>query len=158
VVAVMTQKVEKGYKPLAMVKEEITPAVRDEVKSKIMSEKLSKLTGTLEEIAQAYGPDAAVRSSSDIHLTSSSLPSIGVDPEVIGLIFSLESGKRTAPYAGESGVVIIEMQNKTIAPSIANYIQYKGQLEQSLSTQTSYNIAEAIKENAGIEDERYKFY
>lgn len=158
VVAVMTQKVEKGYKPLNMVKEEITPAVRDEVKSKIISEKLSKQTGTLEEIAQAYGPDAAVRSSSDIHLTSSSLPSVGVDPEVIGLIFSLESGKRTAPYAGESGVVIIEMQNKTIAPAIADYSQYKGQLEQSQSSQTSFNIAEAIKENSGIEDDRYKFY
>lgn len=158
VVAVMTEKIEKGYKPLDKVKEEMTPAVRDEVKSKLITEKLAKLTGTLEEIAQAYGPDAAVRNLNDLHMTSSSLPSVGVDPEVIGLIFSLEGGKRTAPYGGESGVVIIEMQNKTVAPAVADYGQYKNQLEQSLSSQTSFNITEAIKENSGIEDDRYKFY
>lgn len=158
VVAVMTEKIEKGYKPLSMVKEELTPEVRDEMKGKMIKDKLAKLSGSLDEIAKGFGADASIRNSSDIHLNASSLPSVGVDPEVLGLIFSLENGKKTAPYAGESGVVMIEMQNKTVAPAMENYGMYKNQLQQSLTSRTSFNITEAIKENSGIEDERYKFY
>jgi peptidyl-prolyl cis-trans isomerase D len=158
VVAVLDHKIEKGYKPLDLVKEDITPQVRDEVKGRMISEKLKSLTGTLEEIAQAFGPDASIRTSSDLHPSSSSLPSVGVDPEVLGLVFSLETGKRTPPFSGETGVVVIEMINRTVAPDLADYSMYKGQLEQGLRGRTTYGIADAIKENAGIEDSRYRFF
>jgi peptidyl-prolyl cis-trans isomerase D len=157
VVAVMTNETEKGYRPLSLVKEEITPEVRKEVKSKAIIEKLKSANGTLEEIATAYGSDANVYSSSDLKLSANSLPSAGFDPKAIGLAFSLENGKRSAPIAGESGVLIIEMQNKTIAPAAGDYTAYKQPIEQKLQ-QNSYNIGEAIKENADIVDKRYKFY
>jgi peptidyl-prolyl cis-trans isomerase D len=60
VVAVMTAETEKGYRPLEVVKEEITPEVRKEIKSKAIIEKLKEVKGTtLEEIASGYGADAA---------------------------------------------------------------------------------------------------
>lgn len=157
VVAVMTHETEEGYRPLSVVKEEITPQVRKEVKSKAIIEKLKGATGTLEEIAKAYGTDANVYSSSDLKLSSNSLPSAGFDPAAIGAAFSLDNGKRSAPIAGESGVLIIEMQNKTIAPAVTDYTAYKQPIQQKLQN-NSYNIGEAIKENADIVDKRYKFY
>jgi peptidyl-prolyl cis-trans isomerase D len=157
VVAVMTNETEKGYRPFSVVKEEITPEVRKEVKSRVIMEKLKSATGTLEEIATAYGSDANVYSSSNLKLSANSLPSAGFDPKAVGLAFSLENGKRSATIAGESGVLIIEMQNKTEAPAIGDYTAYKQPIEQKLQN-NSYNIAEAIKENADIVDKRYKFY
>ncbi|MCZ8217617.1 MAG: peptidylprolyl isomerase, partial [Cyclobacteriaceae bacterium] len=77
VVAVMTGEVEKGYKPLDMVKDEITPLVKNELKGKQIVEKLNKTTGTLEEVKAAFGNDASIYSSSDIRLNSNSLPNIG---------------------------------------------------------------------------------
>ncbi|HKZ36665.1 MAG TPA: peptidylprolyl isomerase, partial [Chryseolinea sp.] len=158
VVAIMTGEVEKGYKPLESVKTEITPAVRNELKGKIIVQKLSGLKGTLEEIATGYGQDANVYSSSDLKLSSSSLPTVGFDPQAVGLAFSLENGKRSKPVTGENGVVIIESLNKTVAPAITDYSTYKTQLEQGNTNRSSMGIAEAIKENSDIVDKRYKFY
>jgi peptidyl-prolyl cis-trans isomerase D len=157
VVAVMTGETKKGNKPLESVKEEITPLVRKEIKGKIIVDKLKSMNGSLEEIAQKYGSDANVYSSSDLKLTSTSLPTAGFDPTAVGIAFNLENGKRSQPFAGENGVLIIENQNKTTAPEITDYLTYKGPLEQS-AVNRSYSIAEAIKDNAKIEDKRYKFY
>ncbi|MDH5248670.1 MAG: SurA N-terminal domain-containing protein [Cyclobacteriaceae bacterium] len=158
VVAVMTGRIEKGYKPYESVKAEITPAVRNEAKGKIIIEKLSDAKGTLEEVANAFGSDANVYSSSDLKMSSNSLPNAGFDPQAVGLAFSLENGKRSKPFAGENGVIIMELQNKTIAPSIADYGVYKSQLEQGRQNSKTRGIAEAIKESSDIVDKRYKFY
>jgi peptidyl-prolyl cis-trans isomerase D len=156
VVAVMTGETKEGYKSLEQIKDEITPNVRNEVKGKLIAEKLNG-QGSLEELAKAFGNDASIYTSSDLKLSSNSLQGAGFDPQAVGLVFSLDNGKRSKPFAGENGVLVIEMQNKTVAPAIADYAIYKAQLEQSARSR-SFNIAEAIKEKAGIVDKRYKFY
>jgi peptidyl-prolyl cis-trans isomerase D len=158
VVAVMTAEVEKGYKPLDLVKEEITPAVKNEMKGKIIIEKLNGLQGSLEEIATAFGKDATVQTMNDLKLSSPMMTSIGVDPIAVGTAFSPESGKRTKAFAGERGVVLVEMQNKTIAPALPDYTTYKSTMEQMARSRNTSSIAEAIKTNANIVDNRYKFY
>ena len=158
VVAIMTGAVEKGYRPLASVKDEITPAVRNELKGKVIIEKLNGLKGSLDEMKTAYGSDANVYSTSDLKLNSNSLPTVGFDPIAVGTAFSLENGKQSKPLAGENGVVVMELTNKTIAPSLNDYSVYKTQLDQGNVNRSSMGIAEAIKEHADIVDERYKFY
>lgn len=158
VVAVMTGEIEKGYKPFELVKEEIRPIVQKEKKGKVIGEKLRSLSGSLDEIAKAYGKDATVYTSSSLKLNSSNLPFVGFEPEVVGRAFSLENKQRSSPASGENGVVILEMIAKTIAPAIGDYSFYKNQLEQTAGRTNAFNIAEAIKDAAGIEDKRYKFY
>ncbi len=158
VIAIMTDEIEEGYKPLDAVKAEITPAVRNEIKGKLIIEKLATATGTLDEMAKAFGADANVYSSSDLKMSSNSMPTVGFDPRAVGLAFSLESGKRSKPVTGENGVVMLELQNKTIAPSIQGYAAYKDQLVQNVSSRSGLNIAEAIKLNSDIVDQRYKFF
>lgn len=157
VVAVMTGKVDKGYKPFESVREEITPLVRNQVKGKLIIEKLND-TATLEELAGQFGADAVVNTSSDLKMNTGSLASIGFDPVAVGKAFSLESGKRSKPFIGENGVVIMEMKNRTIAPAIGDYSMFRNQLVQAATNQSSFYIAEAIKQTAKIEDKRYKFY
>ena len=157
VVAVMTGETDKGFKSLDKVKEEITPAVRNELKGKVIAEKLAAQKGTLEEIAKAY-PDASVGSSSDLKLNTNNLSTAGFDPIAIGKAFSLDNGKRSLPFIGENGVLIIEMQNKTIATAVGDYSMFKTQALQNLNNRSGLNIAEAIKETSKIEDKRYKFY
>ncbi|HEY9004669.1 MAG TPA: SurA N-terminal domain-containing protein [Ohtaekwangia sp.] len=158
VVAIMTKEVKKGYRPLEDVKDEITVAVRNEVKSKIITEKLNGLKGTLEEIAAGFGNDANVYTSSDLRLNSNALPTVGFEPQAVGAAFALENGKRSKPVTGENGVVIIETINKTIAPALNDYNVYKTQLEQNNQNRSGYSIAEAIKEKSNIVDKRYKFF
>jgi peptidyl-prolyl cis-trans isomerase D len=158
VVAVMTGEVEKGYRSLNDVKEEITPAVKNQIKGKIIVEKLKGMQGSLDEIAQTFGRDASVYTNSSLKLNTNTLTSAGFDPVAVGIAFSLEDGKRAQPYAGENGVIIIEVQNKTVAPTLGDYTLYKTPLLQGLVNRNSMSIADAIKQAAKIEDKRYKFY
>jgi peptidyl-prolyl cis-trans isomerase D len=158
VVAVMTGEIEKGYKPLDLIKEEITPAVKNEAKGKVIIEKLGALKGSLEEIATAFGKDASIYNMSDLKIASTNMTSVGFDPLAIGTAFSPEGGKRTKPFSADKGVLIVEMLNKTIAPAIADYSSYKTSLEQAATNKNTNGIAEAIKKNANIIDNRYKFY
>lgn len=50
------------------VKDEIRPAVLNQVKGKKIIETLSTQKGTLDEMAKAFGSDAIVASSSDLKL------------------------------------------------------------------------------------------
>ncbi len=157
IISVMTGEVEKGYKPLDKVKEEITPAVRNEVKGKQIIAKISDAKGTLEEVAKTFGSDANTYTSSDLKLNSTALPNVGFDPQAVGFAFSLEPGKRSKAFASESGVVIIELVNKTAAPATTDYSTYKTQLEQATNSR-GYSVGNAVKEASDIEDERYKFF
>ena len=159
VVAVMTNETEEGYRPLSAVKDEITPKVQKDVKGQGIITKLKDIQGnTLEELANAYGPDANVYSSSDLKLSATSIQGAGVDPESIGLAFALENGKRSAPFKGENGIIVMEVQNKTVAPEIADYEAYKTAAQANPQQRSSLAIAEVIKDYANIVDKRYKFY
>ena len=157
VVAVMTGEVEKGYKPFEQVKEEVTPMAKNEVKSTQIIAKLNGKTEDLETLAQQFGRDAIVNTSNDLKLSTSSLVSVGFDPIAVGKAFSLDNGKRSAAFKGENGVLVIEMKTKTVAPAVADYETYKSQMIQNLNTR-SYFIAEALREAAKVEDNRFKFF
>lgn len=157
VVAIKTNELEEGYKPFELVKSEITPLVRKQVKGRTIVDKLKGNEGSLDEMKTLYN-DANVYTNSDVKLNTSSLPGIGNDPSTVGMMFSLENGKRSDPFTGENGVSVVELENKTEAPAIADYGLYETQLEQQRRNRTTYSIAEAIKESAHIEDKRYMFY
>ncbi|MBL3657019.1 peptidylprolyl isomerase [Fulvivirga sediminis] len=158
VVAVMTDETEEGYKDIADVKTEITAEVKKQKKGDQIIQKLSGLSGSLDEKASAFGEDANVYSTSNLKLSSNSIPNVGFDPMAVGEAFSLDNGATSDPLKVENGVLIINMQNKTIAPEIADYSSYKTQIEQRNQSRTAFNIGEAIKDDADIEDYRYKFY
>ncbi|MEX2336291.1 MAG: SurA N-terminal domain-containing protein [Fulvivirga sp.] len=159
IVAVMTEETEEGYQSLSAVKNQITAKVKDELKGDQIINRLKDLSGSLDEIAAAYGNDASVYTSSDLKLSSNSLPNLKSAPEAVGLAFSLKSGERSEPFASENnGVLIIATQNITIAPEIADYSAYRNMLQQRLNSDTGSDINDAITKNAGIVDERYKFY
>ncbi len=158
VVAVMTDETDEGFRPFEDVKLEVGPAVLNELRGKKIIEKLQGKTDSFEDLAKLFGTDAIINSSSDLKLNSNTLPSVGLDPIAVGKVFSLESGKRSEPFAGENGVLVVELQNKTIAPAMGDYAVFKNQLLQGLSGRASYGISEAIKEGANIQDKRYRFF
>jgi peptidyl-prolyl cis-trans isomerase D len=158
VVAVMTGETDEGVKSFTAAKEEITPLARNEVKGRIIMSRIGSTEGALEDLAKSFGTDANVYTSSDLRLNSSSLTGAGFDPVAVGKSFGLENGKRTPAFAGEQGVFVMELSNKTTSPEIGDYTVYKTQLQNTLRTRTSMSIADAIKDKAGIRDERYKFY
>jgi len=158
VIAVMTGEEEEGYADLNGVRAQITLKVKNEAKAKEISDKLNELSGSLEEIAEAYGSDANVHNTSDLKISSNTLTSVGTAPEAVGAAFGLAPGNKTSPIALDNGVVIMELINKTEAPEIGDYSIFANQVEQRVRGRIAYKINQAIREDADIKDERYKFY
>ncbi|MEO9966026.1 MAG: SurA N-terminal domain-containing protein [Reichenbachiella sp.] len=158
VVAVITSEQEKGVAALETVRIEVTDKVKNQKKAKIITDKLSKLSGSLDEMAAGYGEGANVYNMPALKLSSNSLRSVGLAPEAVGVAFSMENGEVTKPFAVDNGVLIIEMVNKLEAPEISDYESYRTQLLQQKQGRLAYNTDQAVRDLAEIKDDRYKFF
>lgn len=158
VIAVLTNKTDKDKVKVDDYRNELTAKVRNELKGEEIIKKLANASGPLETIAEKYGAGALVESADDINLATGFLRSAGVDPVALGKAFGLKPGKRSKPFTGESGVLIMETSSITPAPNVADYNLYKTQLQQNNSSRVSFYINEAIKDAAKVDDRRSKFY
>jgi len=158
VVAVLTSVVNEGISDFDEVKDEIESKVKNKKKAEYITGKLNGIEGSLDQKSNEYGPDASVSSMSNLKESDNTIQNVGFVPEVVGMVFGMEAGKTSAPTEVENGVVMVELETLTTAPEIADYSAYKSKLEQQVSGRVSYGISEAIRENADIQDYRYKFF
>ena len=158
VVAVMTGEQEEGTAGLNEVRLEVTEKVKNEKKGELIVQKLKQLSGSLDDIASGYGEDASVLTSSNIKISTTSLPSAGGADEAIGKAFSLSDGQVSDPIATDNGIVIIQLEGITPAPEIADYTMHSNNLKRAREGRSSYYLGELIKEAANVKDERYKFF
>ena len=158
VVAIMTGRIEEGMTPLVYARADVEQRVKNEKKTKIIEDRLASLSGTLEEIRDAYGSDARTEINASLTLNGNTLGLFGSAPTAIGRAFGLQAGQRTAPIGETSGVFVVEVNNITNAPEITELGIYGDILRQRYPDRAGFAINEAIREFANIKDYRYKFF
>jgi peptidyl-prolyl cis-trans isomerase D len=158
VVAILTGKREKGTASADDVRDEVTVKLRNEKKGDVIIEKLKGIQGSLDKVASKYGTQAIFNTAKDLTFSANSIAGLGYEPIAVGKIFGLDKGKRSQPFKGDNGVAIVELINIIPAPEIADYAVYKTQLQQQRAGREDYNVDEALKKSANIEDDRYKFF
>ncbi len=158
VIATLTGEQDKGTARLEDVRNEIENKVRNAKKADVIAGQLEGKTGSLDDIAAAYGENATVYSMTDLKLSANSITSVGFAPEAVGVAFSLENGEKTAPFALDNGVIIIEMVDKTEPAELSDYQAYAETIETRRRGRIGFSIDNVIKEFAAIVDERYKFF
>ncbi|MCJ8163724.1 SurA N-terminal domain-containing protein [Pontibacter sp. E15-1] len=158
VVATLTNKREKGYAQVEDIKDELTAAVRNEVKAQQIIAKLKSQKGTLDQIAASYGAEALVRAADNVTLASAAIPGIGVEPVAVGKAFGLKPGARTAPFEGQGGVLMVELTQLSPAPEINDFTNVKEQLRATRAGRAENDAFEAIKEKSDIKDNRVRFF
>lgn len=158
VVATLTGKRDKGYASVEDVREELTAAVREELKAKQILDKLKGQQGSVDQMAAAYGPDAIVRTADNVTLASNSIPGIGVEPVAVGKAFGLKPGSRTTPFEGEAGVLVVELTSLNPAPEIDDFSNVKQQILTTRAGRAETRAFEALREKADIKDNRVRFF
>jgi len=158
VVAAMTGEQPKGLAQLSAVEDDITRKVKEEKKAGIIADQLKAKTGTLDEISEQMGADANVYTMSDLKLSANALTGVGNAPEAVGKAFALAAGERSDVIKTDNGVVLLETVSVTDAPEATDFSTFKDQLSQRRQSRISFSLAQAIKDFAEIEDERYKFF
>ncbi|MCA8833037.1 peptidylprolyl isomerase [Hymenobacter pini] len=159
VIAVLTGEREKGTADVASVKPEVTALVRSELKAEQIINKLNAAKGsTLEQIAQAYGNGAQVKTADNVVLGQGMIPGLGSEPVAVGKAFGLKPGQKSKAFAGEQGVLIVEPVTATPAPTTADVKAAKQQLTAQRTARADGLIFEAIKQHANVKDNRTKFF
>ncbi|MCC2545762.1 SurA N-terminal domain-containing protein [Hymenobacter sp. BT175] len=158
VIAALVGEREKGTADVASLKAELTAAVRNEEKAKQIMAKLQGKTGTLEQIAATYGPQAQVKTADNVVMNGGMIPGLGAEPLAVGKAFGLKAGQKSAPIQGEQGVLIVEPVAVTKPTTPTDVAAVRKQLITQRTARADGAIYEAVKQHANIKDERTKFF
>lgn len=159
-VAVLTDIQEEGVAPVNTVAGTIKRELLRKKKAEILEKELqAAISGSesLLSVAQKTGLD--VKDAADVSFNSFQIPGAGIEPKVIASATLTEQGKISEPIAGNQGVYVIMVNNRTadeMTPELLS--QTKEGLEQSSKYRATYQAVQALLKNAEIKDTRYKFY
>ncbi|NQD69713.1 peptidylprolyl isomerase [Sphingobacterium shayense] len=151
----------KGLLSLDAVKPNIEAQVRNEVKAKMLTEKLSNaLNGasTIDQAAQKLSKSAV--SVENIVLANPVLPGVALEPAVVGTAFGLQPNKLSTPIKGMQGVYALQVTGFTNPKElVASELKTQKQQIQTNKTQRAWSsIFQALQSNAKIDDNRIRFY
>lgn len=159
VVAIVTEKREKGFASLAQIKDQIEKlAIRDK-KADMLIEKMKQAGGEAANLdAISLKLKAPVDTAFTITFASYNLPRTGPEPDMIGYICSAEKGKLSSPLKGKSGVFMFTVDEITPAPAVTDYSQARGQMGMMFKSRINYSLNTALEKAYNIKDNRRFFY
>jgi peptidyl-prolyl cis-trans isomerase D len=159
VVAHLVDIKEKGTLPLEEVERQVTIGAKKDKKAEMLMEKFkTKSAGatTIDAIAQTLGVNLV--SAENVNFAGSYIQGIGNEPRLLGLMFTMKQGQVTPPVKGMNGVFVasVEKINEPAEPKDLSASQK--QLGDQRKQRSEYEVFNALKEKAKVEDYRGKFY
>ena len=125
---------------------------------------LNKVAGNIKSVSEsllyiARKAFLEVKEANEISFNSFQIPGAGIEPKVIAASSITEQGKISEPIAGNQGVYLILVNNRTTEEVTPDMVaQGKQALQQSNMYRANYQAIQAILKNGEIVDQRYKFY
>jgi len=158
VVAHLVQIKKKGILPLDAVKKQIEPAVRNQVKGKMLTEKFNAAlngSSTIDQVAQKAG--SKVVPVQNIVFANPMIPGTAAEYKLVGTIFGSQVNKISKPVAGQQGVYVFTIDNFINPAPLTNAVREKQQIAQSILQRSEGQIFEALKDKDNVKDYRAKF-
>lgn len=155
VVAALLAIREEGPPALEDVREVFT---REVVKEKKAEAYIAKMQGKTDLNALATELGSTTQAASELPFSSFSLPGGYSEFEVMGRIFAMQNGTTSAPLKGDNGVYVVTMTTNTPAPEPTDVTADKATLLQRVQGRAENGVFNALREAAGVKDERSKVY
>ena len=153
VVAVVTEKSEKGLMSVEKAVNRVRPILLNEKKAALISENLKG--SSLEEIAKAN--NTSVTTANNVNLRNSSLSGVGAEPKVVGAMYSAELDKMYTGVVGNRGVFSFVLNKREVPTALPNYEMNRKRISSARKNMTT-KIYEAIKSASEVEDNRASMY
>jgi peptidyl-prolyl cis-trans isomerase D len=159
VVLHVTEVIPEGVRPFEEVENQIRTVVTNNKRKEMVEQKVRDLLGentTLEELAGASGKE--IITVDNLSMNSEIIQGAGREPKIVGAVFGLKEGERSAPLKGTSAVFVVKVQNRQDADLAKLDSATREQIRQRLRQEKSSSFAQAwmeqLKQNAEIEDYR----
>lgn len=149
---------EKGTLPLEEVKDEVTFKARREKKAAMFMEEFNtKAAGArnIEEVATKMNLTAD--SQENLTFGAFNVVGLGREDALIGTAAGLKAGAISKPVMGDNGVFVVAVNSKNAGAAPADYKNQQKQTEQMQVGRADYELFNALKEKANIEDHKSRF-
>ena len=128
------------------------PAIRKEKKAAQIKSRITATT--VEDLGKAES--ITPRTSLALTMKNPTISGAGKEPLVIGTAFGMEQGETSGLIEGETGVFMINVVKKELAPEMDNYQGFANQVQTAKVSAVNTKLYNALKEAAEIEDNRAK--
>ncbi len=158
VVAMLTNITEEGTQNLEDVRFQVESAVKREKSAEALKKEFNTAlsnTSNIDELAKTM--NLAPEAASLLSFSSNTIPD-GFEPNVVGAFYGTEEGQMSKPVVGNSGVYVVSTEGVKESAAPKDFTALKKQLEGQLHPRANFEVFNALKELAEIEDNRSKFY
>lgn len=158
VVANLISIKEKGVAPLEDVKDEVTAkAIRHKKAENFIAEFNTKASSakSLNEIASKMALN--VEKADNLTFSSYNVSNIGREDALIGTACAMKAGLISKPIKGDNGVFVVSVASVNEGTLPKDFKNKQKELEQMSGGRVDYELYDALKEKANIEDHRGKF-
>ncbi len=153
VLAVLKQANEAGMPSVASMKS----VIKSDVEAYKKSQALVSSVGTdLSQIAAKYG--VKVDTASNVSFTASYVPGIGTEPKVISKAFGLNVGDSPIAVAGNGGVFVLSVVDKTEGAEVSSLPQFRNNDRDNKRRTVASTLIKALKKNLKVDDNRSTFF
>lgn len=158
VVAQLVAVKEKGIAPLEDVKDDVTAkAIRDKKAETFIKEFETKAgaSKSIDDIASKMGLTA--EKADNLTFSAYNVAAIGREDALIGTATAMKTGTTSKAIKGDNGVFVVSIASVTEAVLPKDFKGKQLEIERMNGGRVDYEMFDALKEKANIEDHRGKF-
>ena len=157
VVAALKSKTDEGYPDLEHVKKRIERFVYNEVKGKILADKMKPFGKDIDKMAAELNLEKTDVNA--LTFNSRNIPGFGAENKVIGTVFGMNPPEISDPIIGYGAVFVVDLKDISVAPDKDNYKQNQVSLISDFSRRVNQDYPyRALEKASEIKDNRAIFY
>jgi peptidyl-prolyl cis-trans isomerase D len=158
VVAALTDVKEEGIADFENVKTEVEIAVKKEKKlSKLAENVNSKIAGVNDIQDAASALNSEVSEAQKVRFVNPYVSGVGLEPNVVAYAFNMDVNSLSKAVEGENGVFVLSITDKTV-PEELDLASAEFRLKYGIESRVTFEGYEALKDAAGVDDKRIRFY
>ena len=154
VVVYLTKIREEGFAAIDDVRAQIDGRVRREKKGEMIQAEMEGASN-LDDLAQSLG--VQVNTIAGVTFANNSIQGVGTEPLVAAIAAGLPLNTLSEPIIGNTGVIMIEVTNRTEATPQENYDTQIQQIANQYVSRVNSEVFETLKSRATIVDNRASF-
>jgi peptidyl-prolyl cis-trans isomerase D len=158
VVAVLKNTTEKGQLPLDKIKEKIEPNVKNFKKIEILTEKMTKASGSVKDLNILAQKLNSKVDTAEIKFTGYGRTSIANEGEIVGSLFTYKKDQVAGPLTGNYGAYFVKLIEITEPSAKEDFTVEKQQMMSAFESRVANSAYQAIEKVMKVQDNRAKFF
>lgn len=154
VVATLTGIQKAGIPSVESIRDQIEQLIINEKKGALIVDRIKDMD--MNTIASTY--NTSVDTARNVNFVQSFVQDLGSEPKVMASAFNLNENEISAPIVGQTGVFVVKMVRRPILATASNIPQLRQNISSQSRSQVAGQLIQAVRKNADISDNRFKFY